>query len=125
MKAGAFSEARSRVLVLSVVAAAIWAIAGCGVSYNSTAGKSPAGSAVPIITCSASPTTVLSGNSVQISTKALSPLGLPLSYSYGATAGSIASDGSSATLDTQGAAGSVTVTCKAVDTMGNAASSAA
>ena len=124
MKAVAFSEAGSRILVLSVIAAAIWAIAGCGVSYNSTAGKSPAESAVPIITCSANPTSVLSGNSAQISTKAMSPLGLPLSYSYGATAGSIASEGTSATLDTQGTAGSITVTCKVVDTKGNAASSA-
>jgi hypothetical protein len=123
MKTVAFSEAGTRILVLSVIAAVIWAIAGCGVSYNSTAVKSPAGSAVPVIACSASPTSVISGNSVQISTKASSPLGLPLSYSYGATAGSVASEGTSATLDTQGAAGSVTVTCKVVDTMGNAASS--
>ena len=94
MKAVAFSEAGTRILVLSVIAAVIWAVAGCGFSYNSTAGKSPAESAVPIITCSASPTSVISGNSVQISTKASSPLGLPLSYSYGATAGSIASEGS-------------------------------
>jgi hypothetical protein len=124
MKAVTFSEAGSGIFALSVIAAVIWGIAGCGVSYNSTAGKSPAGSAVPIVTCSASPTTVVSGNSAQISTKAMSPLGLPLSYSYGATAGSIASEGTSATLDTEGAAGSVTVTCKVVDTMGNAASSA-
>ena len=124
MKAVAFSEAGSRTLVLSVIAAAIWAIAGCGFSYNSSAVKNPAESAVPVISCSASPAIVVSGNSAQISTKASSPLGLPLSYSYSATAGSIASDGTSATLDTQGAAGSVTVTCKVVDAMGNAASSA-
>jgi hypothetical protein len=124
MKAVAFSEAGSRIVVLSVIAGAIWAIAGCGFSYNSAAAKSPAESTVPIITCSANPTSVVSGNSVQISTKATSPLGLPLSYSYGTTAGSIATDGTSATLDTQGAAGSITVTCKVVDTMENAASSA-
>ena len=124
MKAVAFSKAGSRVFVLSVIAAAIWAIAGCGVSYDSAAGKSPAGSTAPFITCSANPTTVLSGNSAQISTKAMSPVGLPLSYSYGATAGSVASEGTSATLDTQGTAGSITVTCKVVDTKGNAASSA-
>ena len=123
MKTVAFSKAGTRMLVLSVIAAAIWAVAGCGASYNSTAVKSPADAAVPIITCSATPTSVLSGSSAQISTKAMSPLGLPLSYSYGATAGSIASDGTSATLDTQGAAGSITVTCKVVDTKGNAASS--
>jgi PKD domain len=124
MKAVAFSKAGTRILVLSVIAAAILAIAGCGFSYNSGAVKSTAASAIPVITCSANPASVLSGNSVQISAKASSPLGLPLSYSYGATAGSIASDGASATLDTQGTAGSVTVTCKVVDTMGNAASSA-
>jgi hypothetical protein len=124
MKTVAFSEACSGSLVLAVIAASIWAIAGCGATYNSTAGKSPADAALPIITCSASPTSVLSGSSAKISTKALSPLGLPLSYSYGATAGSIASEGTSATLDTQGTAGSITVTCKVVDTKGNAASSA-
>ncbi len=124
MKAVAFSKAGTRILAVSVIAAAIWAIAGCGVSYHSTAVKGPAESAVPVITCSASPTSVISGSSVRISAKASSPLGLALSYSYGATAGSVASDGTSATLDTQGAAGSVTVTCKVVDTMGNAASSA-
>jgi hypothetical protein len=53
----------------------------------------------------------------------MSPLGLPLSYSYDATAGSVASQGASATLNTQGTAGSIAVTCKVVDTKGNAASS--
>ena len=123
MKTVAFSEACGRILVLAVIAASIWAVAGCGASYNSTAVKGPADAAVPIVTCSASPASVLSGSSAQISTKALSPLGLPLTYSYGASSGTIASDGTSATLDTQGAAGSITVTCKVVDTKGNAASS--
>ncbi len=123
MKPVAFSKAGIALLVLSVIAPAIWAIAGCGVSYNSTAAKSPAESSVPIITCTATPTSVMSGSSVQIAAKAMSPLGLPLSYSYGATAGSVASQGASATLNTQGTAGSITVTCKVVDTKGNAASS--
>jgi hypothetical protein len=123
MKKVTFLKAGSRMLVLSIIGASIWAVGGCGASYNSTGVKSPADAAVPIITCSATPTSVLSGSSAQISTKALSPLGLPLSYSYGATAGSIASDGTSATLNTQGTAGSITVTCKVVDTKGNAASS--
>lgn len=122
MKAVASSDAGTTILILFVVAPMIWVIAGCGFSYNSTAAKSPAKSAVPLITCSANPTSVISGNSVQISTQAMSPLGLPLSYSYGATGGSIASEGTSATLDTQGTAGSITVTCKVEDTMGNAAS---
>jgi hypothetical protein len=123
MKAVVSSKAGARVLVLSVTVAAIWAIAGCGFSYNSAAAKNPAETSFPIITCSASPASVISGNSAHISTKAMSPLGLPLSYSYGASAGSIASDGASATLDTQGAAGTITVTCKVVDTQGNTASS--
>jgi hypothetical protein len=123
MKPIAFSQARITALVLSVVAPAIWAIAGCGVSYNSTASKSPAESSVPIITCTATPTSVMSGSSVQIASKAMSPLGLPLSYSYDATAGSVAAQGASATLNTQGTAGSIAVTCKVVDTKGNAASS--
>jgi hypothetical protein len=123
MKPVVFSKAGIAILLLSAIAPAIWAIAGCGFSYNSTAGKSPAQSSLPIITCTANPTSVVSGSSVQIAAKAMSPLGLPLSYSYGATAGSVASQGASATLDTQGTAGSITVTCKVVDTQGNAASS--
>jgi len=123
MKSVAFSKAGITLLVLSAIAPAIWAIAGCGFSYNSAAAKSPAESSLPIITCTANPTSVRSGSSVQIAAKAMSPLGLPLSYSYGATAGSVANQGASATLDTQGTAGSVTVTCKVVDTQGNAASS--
>jgi hypothetical protein len=123
MKPVAFSKAGIALLVLSAIAPVLWAIAGCGFSYNSTAAKSPAESSLPTITCTANPTSVMSGSSVQIAAKATSPLGLPLSYSYGTTAGSVASQGASATLDTQGTAGSVTVTCKVVDTQGNAASS--
>ena len=123
MKAVTFSDAGTRILVLPVIVVAIWAIAGCGFADNSTAGKSPEQSSVPVITCTANPASVVSGSGVQIASKAMSPLGLPLSYSYSATAGSVAAQGASATLDTEGAAGSVTVTCKVADTKGNAASS--
>jgi hypothetical protein len=123
MKAILFSKSGITTLLLSAIALAIWAIAGCGLSYNSAAGKSLAEPSLPIITCIANPTSVISGTSVQIAARAMSPLGLPLSYSYGATAGSVTSHGASATLDTQGTTGSITVTCKVVDTQGNAASS--
>ena len=123
-ESGCISKSRHHDLVLSAIAPVIWAIAGCGFSFSiPAAAKSPAESSLPTISCLANPTSVISGSSVQIAAKAMSPLGLPLSYSYGATAGSVASQGASATLDTQGTAGSISVTCKVVDTQGNAASS--
>jgi len=119
MKHVAFS--RVSTTALSAMALAVCAIAGCGVSKNST-GENLADSSAPIVTCSANPTTVVSGNSALISTKAVSPLGLPLTYSYSTTEGSLTNQGKSATLDTQGASGSITVTCKVVDTEANASS---
>ena len=122
MKDLAFSHVGTRTPTICAMALAICAITGCGVSYNSTTEKGPMDSSTPIITCSANPMSIVSGNSAQIEAKAMSPLGLPLTYSYGATGGSLTSQGDSATLDTQGASGSIAVTCKVVDTKGNAAS---
>jgi hypothetical protein len=121
MKKLAFSRV-GEIVIPCAMALAICAVTGCSVSFNSTAGMSSTNSSTPTITCSANPTSVISGNSAQISTKAVSPLGLPLAYSYGATGGSLINQGASATLDTQGASGNIAVTCKVVDTKDNAAS---
>ena len=109
-------------LTTCAMALTIYALTGCGVSFNSTAEKGVTASSAPIVTCSANPASVVSGNSAQISTKAFSALGLSLAYSYDATGGSLTNQGKSATLDTQGASGNITVTCKVVDTESNAAS---
>jgi hypothetical protein len=122
MKQCDFRRAATGTLILCAAVFAMCAIAGCGFSYNSSALKDSADSSSPVVNCSASPISVMSGNSVQISAKAVSPLGLPLTYSYNATGGSLKNQGQSATLDTQGVAGNVAVTCQAVDTKGNAGS---
>jgi hypothetical protein len=116
---------RKATLILSAMAVMIYSLAGCGVSFNSAAEKGVTGSSAPIVNCTANPTSIMSGNSALISTKAISPLGLPLAYSYNATGGSLTSQGQSATLNTQGTSGNVAVTCNVVDTKGNAASAMA
>jgi hypothetical protein len=125
MKGSLVSFVGKTTLILSAMAAMIYTLAGCGVSFNSAAEKDVTGSSAPIVSCTANPTSIMSGNSAVISTKAISPLGLPLTYSYNTTGGSLTSEGQSATLNTQGASGNVAVTCKVVDTKGNAASSMA
>ncbi|HUS18406.1 MAG TPA: OmpA family protein [Terriglobales bacterium] len=70
----------------------------------------------PTISCSANPSTVKPGDSSTITSQGSSPDGRTLTYSYSASAGSIAGDGTSATLNTAGAeAGPVTVTCNVKD----------
>ena len=70
----------------------------------------------PTISCSASPTSVQPGDSATITATATSPQNRPLTYSYNATAGSIGSSTSSATLSTVGASpGPITVTCNVAD----------
>jgi hypothetical protein len=77
----------------------------------------------PTVTCSASPSTVTSGGTVNISASGISPQNRPLTYSYAATGGQITGSGSSATLATAGLATStVTVTCNVVDDLGQTAS---
>ena len=76
----------------------------------------------PTISCSASPSSVNSGDSSTITASAVSPQNRPLTYSYSATAGSVSGTGTSATLSTAGAApGSIGVTCNVVDDKGNTA----
>jgi hypothetical protein len=77
----------------------------------------------PTISCSASPSSVNSGDNSRITSSAVSPQNRPLTYSYNATAGSISSITSSATLSTVGAApGTITVTCGVADDKGHSVS---
>jgi hypothetical protein len=76
----------------------------------------------PTLTCSANPSTAVSGTDVNISTVGTSPQNRLLTYSYTALAGVIASTGPTATLGTAGLSpGTVTVTCNVVDDLGKSA----
>jgi hypothetical protein len=77
----------------------------------------------PTVSCSASPTTLNSGDSATITASGVSPQNRPLTYSYSSTAGSVSGSTSTATLTTTGAAaGTITVTCNVVDDKGQTAS---
>lgn len=78
----------------------------------------------PTITCSANPSTAVSGTDIAISTVGSSPQSRPLTYSYTATAGVIDSAGPTATLVTAGLSPStITVTCNVVDDLGKSSKS--
>jgi len=77
----------------------------------------------PTVACSASPSSVMPGDSATITAQATSPQNRPLSYSYTASAGVINGATASASLSTSGAApGTITVTCNVVDDLGKTAS---
>ncbi len=76
----------------------------------------------PTLTCSANPSTAVSGTDIAISTVGVSPQNRPLTYSYAATAGVIASSGPTAILTTAGLSPmTITVTCNLVDDLGQTA----
>ncbi len=76
----------------------------------------------PTLTCSANPSTAVSGTDIAINTVGSSPQNRPLTYSYTTTAGVITSSGPTAILSTAGLSPStVTVTCSVVDDLGQAA----
>jgi hypothetical protein len=76
----------------------------------------------PTITCSANPSTVMPGDPSTITSIANSPQNRPLTYSYSASEGQIASSTSTATLVTTGAPpGTVNITCNVVDDLGKQA----
>ena len=78
----------------------------------------------PTVSCSADPSTLISGNSSTITATGVSPQNRPLTYSYSSTAGSVSGIGSTATLTTSGAAtGVIAVACNVVDDKGQTASS--
>lgn len=76
----------------------------------------------PTVSCSASPSTIKPGDTAEISAAGVSPQNRPLSYSYGATAGTISGTGPKATYNATGVpAGVTTVTCTATDDKGQSA----
>jgi len=76
----------------------------------------------PTVACSASPSSVMPGDSATITAQATSPQNRPLSYSYTASSGAISGTTSSASLSTSGVApGTITVTCNVVDDLGKTA----
>ena len=76
----------------------------------------------PTLTCSANPASAVSGTDIAISTVGVSPQNRPLTYSYSATAGVVASSGPTAILTTAGLSPqTITVTCNAVDDLGQTA----
>jgi hypothetical protein len=76
----------------------------------------------PTLTCSANPSTAVSGTDIAISTVGISPQNRPVTYSYTATAGVIASSGPTAILTTAGLSPmTITVTCNLVDDLGQTA----
>jgi Bacterial Ig-like domain (group 2) len=78
----------------------------------------------PTVSCSAYPSLINQGGTAAITATGISPKGLPLTYSYSASAGSISGANTTAMLETSGvSAGIITVTC-AVDQQGGGAASA-
>jgi outer membrane protein OmpA-like peptidoglycan-associated protein len=70
----------------------------------------------PMISCSSDPTSVATGGTSTITSTASSPDGRALTYSYTTSAGNVAGNTSTATLDTVGAQpGTITVTCNVGD----------
>jgi outer membrane protein OmpA-like peptidoglycan-associated protein len=77
----------------------------------------------PTVSCSASPVSVISGDSSTITATGASSQNRPLTYSYSATSGSINGAGATAVLSTAGSAiGVDIVTCSVVDDKGQTAS---
>jgi hypothetical protein len=76
----------------------------------------------PTVACSASPASVMPGESATITAQATSPQNRPLTYSYSASAGVVSGSTSSASLTTNGVGpGTITVTCNVVDDLGKTA----
>ncbi len=78
----------------------------------------------PTVSCTASPSTVKTGESSTITATGMSPQNLPLTYSYSSSEGSISGTSNTETLSTAGASpGTITVTCNVQDNKGQSASS--
>ncbi len=76
----------------------------------------------PTISCSANPTTINPGDSATLTATAQSPQNRPLTYTYSATAGTVAANGSTGTYSSAGApSGTVDVTCNVADDKGHSA----
>ncbi len=80
----------------------------------------------PVLSCSASPTTVRSGDSATISAQGSSPDNRPLTYTWTTTGGRVTGTGATVTLDTAGApAGPITVNGVVTDDRGLSANCSA
>jgi len=74
----------------------------------------------PSVSCSAQPTTVTSGATVNIASTGTSPQSRPLTYSFTASAGQLTTTGPTATLSTAGLdAQPINVTCNVTDDLGH------
>lgn len=79
----------------------------------------------PTVSCTASPTNVISGDPSTITAIGVSPENRVLTYSFSSTSGSVSGSGSTATLSTAGVAtGAIAVTCNVADDQGLTASAA-
>lgn len=80
----------------------------------------------PTIACSASPASLMPGETSTITAQGNSPQHHSLTYSYSASSGQVAGTGTSATLATAGVVpGPIAVTCGVVDDLGQSASAVA
>jgi hypothetical protein len=77
----------------------------------------------PRVSCTANPSTVLSGDPSTITAIGVSPQNRPLTYSYSTTSGTVSGSGTTAILSTPGApVGVAAITCSVADDKGQTAS---
>ncbi len=77
----------------------------------------------PTISCTANPTTIYPDGTSTVTTTAVSPQNRPLTYSYSATAGTVAGTGTTAEYSPAGApTGAVDITCNVTDDKAHTAS---
>jgi outer membrane protein OmpA-like peptidoglycan-associated protein/opacity protein-like surface antigen len=76
----------------------------------------------PTVSCSASPSTINSGDTSTVTAVGVSPQNRPLTYSYSAAAGSISGNGATAAFSSTGApTGPVAINCTVTDDKGQTA----
>jgi outer membrane protein OmpA-like peptidoglycan-associated protein len=78
----------------------------------------------PTLSCSASPSSLMAGDTATITSTGVSPQNRPLTYSYSASSGQVSGSGATVTLATSGLPqGTIDVTCTVVDDLGQKATS--
>ena len=109
---------------LLFITASLLGLSGCGLHVHSA--SEWAQESEPSLTCGVTPSAVSAGAQAMIQASARDPAGLPLTYSYVSSRGTLQNKGTSAILSTAGlASGDVSITCTAVDTAGNTSTSSA